>query len=258
MKNAIIYTIVFALIQIFTSLTFAFVNRLMGVDGKQMTPGILIASSVVASVIIVGVFCLLRWAKPTRQYMLSRPWTVIAWSIVAAVGCVIPSMWLMEQIPELPNVSGQQLNDMMMNRGGYLAICLLAPLAEELVFRGAVLRELLAWMPERKWLMIGVSAVIFSVIHFNPAQMPYAFATGLLLGWMYERTGSIAPGIAFHWTNNTIAYLMFRAYPDPSLKLVDILSGDQCAVVFAVLFSLLIVLPAVYQLYLNMKRPSIS
>jgi hypothetical protein len=102
--------------------------------------------------------------------------------------------------------------------------------------------------------MIAVSAALFALIHFNPAQMPHAFVIGLLLGWMYQRTGSLAPAIAFHWANNTVAYLLFRAYPDPSLRLIDLFSGQERAVLAAVGFSLLILLPAIYQLHLRMTR----
>jgi hypothetical protein len=143
----------------------------------------------------------------------------------------------------------QQMADLMMHRGGYFVICILAPVCEELVFRGAVLRSLLAWRPRLRWPMIGVSALLFAAIHVNPAQMPHAFIIGLLLGWLYERTRSVAPGIAFHWANNTVAYLLFRMYPDPSIHLVDIFSGQERAVGAAVVFSLFILLPAIYQLY---------
>jgi hypothetical protein len=101
--------------------------------------------------------------------------------------------------------------------------------------------------------MIALSALFFAIIHMNPAQMPHAFAMGLLLGWMYVRTGSIVPGVAFHWANNTVAYLLYRAYPSPDVKLVDIL-GDQTHVIMAVGFSLCILLPAIYQLAIRMKR----
>ena len=253
MSNAILFTIIFAIIQFFTSTAFIAVSRLLGGDGT-LTTDMQILSAAAASLITIIVFCMTRWAQPTRQYMQSRPWGVLTWSVVAAFGAVVPSMWLQEQLPELPNIVEQEQGDIMMHRGGYFVICLLAPVAEELVFRGAVLRSLLAWKPERRWLMIALSALLFALAHFNPAQMPHAFIIGLLLGWMYQRTGSLAPGIAYHWANNTVAYVVFRVYPDPSLRLVDILGGQQRAVGAAVIFSLFILLPALYQLYLRMER----
>ena len=132
-------------------------------------------------------------------------------------------------------------------------ICLLAPIAEELVFRGAVLRKLLEWKPEHRWLMIIFSAVLFAVAHMNPAQMIHPLLIGILLGWMYERTGSILPGIAYHWANNTVAYLMTRLYQDPDITLTQIMGSERQALI-STGFSLLILIPAIYQLNLWMKK----
>lgn len=254
MKKAIIYTLAFLVVQLIASTTVRGIDMLF--EGKQtvMTTGMQIIAMVLQTLITVMLFCGLRWAEPTRSYLLSHPWDVFFWCVIAAFGSIVPSMFLQEQMPELPNVVEQQLSDIMSHRGGYFVICLLAPVAEELVFRGAVLRALLAWKPQRAWGMIAISAVLFSLAHINPAQMPHAFIMGLLLGWLYWRTGSIAPGIAFHWANNTVAYLLFRAYPDPSLRLIDILGGQQRSVAAAIAFSLLILLPALYQLHVRMKR----
>ena len=138
----------------------------------------------------------------------------------------------------------------MSAKGGYFVICLLVPLVEELVFRGAVLRALLSWKPEARWGMIAVSALLFSIAHMNPAQMPHAFLVGLLLGSMYS---SIVPGVAFHWANNTISYFLFKLYPNTDTKLVDVLGSPQ-HVALAVCFSLFILLPALYQLHLWMRK----
>ena len=83
----------------------------------------------------------------------------------------------------------------------------------------------------------------------------HTFIIGLLLGWMYYRTGSILPGVAYHWANNSVAYVLYNLYPDPDMKLVD-LFGTDSRVLMAVGFSLLILLPALYQLHLNMRRAS--
>ena len=127
-----------------------------------------------------------------------------------------------------------------------------SPFIEELVFRGAVLRALLQWTP-RHWVAIAVSALLFALAHMNPAQLLHPFLIGLLLGWLYERTGSIVPGIIFHWANNTVAYLLIRIYQDPDITITQIF-GSQSRVMMAVGFSLLIFLPALYQLNQRMKK----
>ena len=137
---------------------------------------------------------------------------------------------------------------------GYLVIGLLAPLSEEIVMRGAILKELLKSEKLSVWTAITISALMFALIHMNPAQMPHAFLIGLLLGWMYWRTGSILPGVAYHWANNSIAFVMCAFYPDPDMKLVDLFQGSEMHVYMALGFSLLILLPAIFQLNLWMRR----
>jgi membrane protease YdiL (CAAX protease family) len=168
------------------------------------------------------------------------------------MGAVVPSLWLQELLPELPNWVESEFDQLLTDRWGYVLIVLLAPLVEEVVFRGAILRSLLATRLSTVAAVV-LSALLFALFHMNPAQMPHAFLVGLLLGWMYSRTGSILPGVAYHWANNSIAYVVYNVYPDTHLTLVDIL-GSQRHVLMAVGFSLLILLPALYQLNLWMRR----
>jgi membrane protease YdiL (CAAX protease family) len=89
----------------------------------------------------------------------------------------------------------------------FLAIVVIAPLAEELFFRGWMLRGFLAnYSPAKS---IWLSAVIFAAFHLNPWQAIAALPLGLMAGWLVWRTGSQAPGMAAHFTLNfTSSYLM--------------------------------------------------
>ena len=252
MKNAIIYTLVFAVIQLIVPYLTTTVYRLIGGAEPAMNITTMIISMTVSSIIIMSLFLYFRWAEVSRSYVRSRPWAVLFWCALAAVGAVIPSSFLQELMPELPNLVEEEFDMILRNRWGYFAVGLLAPVCEELVFRGAILRALLHWTP-RHWVAIAISAFLFALIHANPAQMPHAFVIGLLLGWLYYRTDSIVPGIVYHWINNSIAYIGYNLYPDPSLKLID-LFGSQRNVAAAVLFSLFILLPALYQLYLRLRK----
>lgn len=223
----------------------------------------LVVSMVVFSVMVIAVFLGARWAEVSPHWMATKQWLVLVWAVIAALGMIIPMTWLQENIPELPNWIEDQQEMLLGNYWGYLAIGLLAPLAEEIVFRGAILRSLLGWNKangqqpianSQAFPAIIVSALLFALVHMNPAQMPYAFIAGLLLGWMYWRTGSILPGMAYHWANNSVAYILYHAYPDQDMKLIDLFKGSELHVYLAVFFSLLILLPALYQLHLWMKR----
>ena len=159
---------------------------------------------------------------------------------------------IQEQMPELPNVVEEEFDMILRNRYGYFVIGLLAPLAEELVFRGAILRSLLKWN-SRPWVAILISAVLFSAAHMNPAQIPHTLLIGLLLGWMYYRTDSIVPGVVFHWVNNTVAYVLYNLYPNPDMTTTD-LFGSERPVLMAVGFSLCILIPSLLQLNMRMQK----
>lgn len=252
MKNALIYTVVFAAIQILVSYMVQGVWMLvMGKDTMMNATGMIITMAVF-SVVTMAVFLMAKWSEVSRHWVQTRPWFVLFWCVLAALGALIPSTFLQEQMPALPNVVQEEFEMIMKDRWGYLVVGLLAPLAEELVFRGAVLRALLRWK-KNPWIGITISAVLFAVIHMNPAQMPHAFLIGLLLGWMYYRTDSIVPGVVYHWVNNTVAYVMYNLYPNPDLTLLD-LFGSQRSVVMALGFSLLIFLPAIFQLNLRLRK----
>ena len=254
MKKAISYLFIFMGIQLLSGAVMAAAWNLFAHSTGESALKLIITSAVAGIVTIVA-FLATRWAEVSPAWLRTRPWTVLTWSVVASLGAIIPSAWLQEQLPELPNIVEQEFDLILQNRWGYVVIGLLASLSEEVVFRGAILRSLLRSSRLPVGGAIALSALMFSVIHLNPAQLPHAFIIGLLLGWMYYRTGSILPGVAYHWANNSVAYVLYNLYPDPDMKLID-LFGTDSRVLMAVGFSLLILLPALYQLHLNMRRAS--
>lgn len=252
MKNAIIYTIVFLAIQVIAGFMVKGAWMLIYGEGAQMGALGLIITMTLFSVFVMALFLGTKWAEVSRHWVRTRPWFVLCWCVLAALGALIPSVWLQEQMPELPNLAEAEFDMVLKDRWGYFVVGLLAPLAEELVFRGAVLRALLRWK-SNPWVGIVISALLFALIHMNPAQMPHAFLVGLLLGWMYYRTDSIVPGVVFHWVNNTVAYVLYNVYPNPDITLLD-LFGTQRTVLMALGFSLCIFLPALFQLNLRLKK----
>lgn len=253
MKKALSFILIFLGIQLLGGAVIKTVWELVA-GNADATTAKLVTMTVLCSLVTIVVFLWARYAEVSPAWLRTRPWTVLVWSVVASLGAIIPCIWLQEQMPELPNWMENEFTVLLGSPWGYLAIGLLAPFSEEVVLRGAVLRELLRSPKLTPWAAIVISAVLFALIHMNPAQMPYAFLIGLLLGWMYWRTGSILPGMAYHWANNSVAYIVYNIYPDPDFKLIDVFKGSQQHVLMAVAFSLLILIPAIYQLNLWMKR----
>ena len=253
MKKAISYTLIFIGIQIIGGAVITNLWSLIA-GNSDKTAAMLITTTGVIGLLTIVIFLWTRYAEVSPTWLRTRPWTVLSWSVIAALGALIPSAWIQEQMPELPNIAEQEFGTIMGTPWGYLVIGLLAPLSEEIVLRGAILKELLKSEKLSTWTAIAISALFFALVHMNPAQMPHAFIIGLLLGWMYYRTGSILPGVAYHWANNSVAYVMYALYPDPDMKLIDIFKGSEQHVYMALGFSLLILLPALYQLHLWMRR----
>jgi membrane protease YdiL (CAAX protease family) len=87
-----------------------------------------------------------------------------------------------------------------------LAVCVLAPLLEEMLFRGIVLRGFLQRYP--RWQAIFMSALFFGAAHMNIYQFVVGFVMGTVLAWLYERTRSLIPCIALHAAYNITTLLL--------------------------------------------------
>lgn len=91
----------------------------------------------------------------------------------------------------LGNVTGASTSVIMM-----LAVILLAPIGEELLFRGLILKYANRCMPA--FVSILLQALLFGLYHGNVIQGIYAFALGIVLGLLAHRYNSILPGILLH------------------------------------------------------------
>ncbi len=97
----------------------------------------------------------------------------------------------------------------------FLLIVVVAPLIEEFIFRGIMLRGLALHYGVRRGLLLG--ALLFALVHVYPVKLPGTFAAGLLLGWLLLRTGSVWPGVFAHALNNGICFVAMVKFqvPDP-------------------------------------------
>jgi membrane protease YdiL (CAAX protease family) len=90
---------------------------------------------------------------------------------------------------------------------GFLII-VVAPVSEEVFFRGFFFRGLRRGMPVAVAALI--SSAIWGLLHYTGAGtwgvVVQIMVFGLWLSWLYERTGSIYPTIAVHAVNNAVAF----------------------------------------------------
>jgi len=86
--------------------------------------------------------------------------------------------------------------------GFAIAVAVVAPVIEELFFRGLLLRSLERRFGPR-WAVAG-SAVAFGLAHFQGLQLPALIAVGVVLGMLAVRTGRLGPGIVAHAAFNAV------------------------------------------------------
>ena len=90
-----------------------------------------------------------------------------------------------------------------------MAAGIIAPIVEELVFRGLVYKRLTK-IADIKIAAV-LSAVLFGVYHNNWVQAPYAFIIGLLAVFLYERYKSVVAPILFHMSANLTSVILRMA-----------------------------------------------
>lgn len=90
---------------------------------------------------------------------------------------------------------------------GFLTICILAPILEEFIFRGIILRGLLNGR-NNPWISIGFTALLFGLAHLNPWQLVGAGLLGFIFGFVYWRTQSLWFCMFLHFVNNSIAFVI--------------------------------------------------
>ena len=83
---------------------------------------------------------------------------------------------------------------------------LVAPVTEELIFRGLTLRILEGAFPF--WAANILQALYFGIIHGNLVQGGYAFLAGMVLGYLVKRNGTLAAGILCHFGVNLSGVLL--------------------------------------------------
>ena len=95
---------------------------------------------------------------------------------------------------------------------GALYCCVMGPIIEEIGFRGLILGGLLKTRC-RPWIAILISAIIFASFHGFGVPFVTAMLFGILVGWLYWRTGSIIPGIIIHIANNSLTAIDISGQP---------------------------------------------
>ncbi|HHX11898.1 MAG TPA: CPBP family intramembrane metalloprotease [Clostridiales bacterium] len=111
-------------------------------------------------------------------------------------------------VPEVVSNYNNMTNDIL--QGSLITIILrvaiLAPIFEELIFRGLILKRATKIMPFYAANIL--QALLFALFHMNVIQFTYAFPAGLLYGYVTLKYRSLTPVIYLHMFGNGVSILI--------------------------------------------------
>ena len=120
---------------------------------------------------------------------------------------------------------------------GFITVCILAPIIEEILFRGILLRGLLQ-NGISPILAIFLSSFLFGLAHLNPWQFLGAGLLGAVFGYVYYRTKALWICIFSHALNNSISFIMMLKYQSMDENVTN--PNDSISVIICFLVAVLI------------------
>ena len=229
--KSLLAILVFGLMQALAGIAIAPFALLTGSDSPS--PTLLGTALILANILTV----LIVWRK---MHMIRLPETFSTktldlrtslLSVLAALSGILATNLLSETM-DLPNILEDSMMGLSTNIVGLIAIAVAGPVTEELLFReaiqGSMLRSGIA-----PWKAMAFSAVCFGIIHFNPAQIPFACIVGLILAYIYYRTGNIVLTTIIHVVNNSVACIEMNVMGERAADFTytDMLGGETMAFV---------------------------
>ena len=163
--------------------------------------------------VVVGCVILLLWKKPEFCFRTiwkrNRPMTVGTFLALLSIFLSAQLFFqLFAQLMEyLFNLIGMSVMDSINAASGvedtvsmFVYACILAPLCEEVLFRGLLLRMM---EPYGKKFAVFATAFLFGIFHANIVQSPFAFFVGLVLGYVTVEHGMLW-AVLLHFINNLV------------------------------------------------------
>ena len=147
----------------------------------------------------------------------------------------VASFLMTETLKFFPTIAGNYANDisglMELTVSSILAVCIIGPILEELLFRGLIMH--LADLILPFFVANIIQAICFSFYHTNNVQKIYAFILGLFIGHISHKTRHITTGMAFHIALNTMGLFLGTIVTDETqftTKLVIFILCIPCIV----------------------------
>lgn len=231
MKRTVCLIVLFLLSQLLSSIVILFALNLpallsegrMDVNLLVSSPSAVGATLMLSSLLVCGVMSLLRWTDRKSFRGQGYGWNVY----VAVVLWMVPVIFLVNLLTEalsLNDLNEELFLKLAYNPLGVIALVLVGPFAEELVFRMGIQRHLMR-RNLSPWMDICLAGLVFGVVHGNPAQIPGAVLFGWGLGWLYWRSGTIWIPVAAHVFNNAIGVLAIVLSDGKDITMAELCGG---------------------------------
>lgn len=180
---------------------------------EVVTNGIMLICSVL-SCLLVCLYALPKTHVNLKKQLTENRYKVsdLFFGVCAAYGLSIPLGLVTSLLSELlgsfglgiPEV-GSSGNVTLAGELIYFVIAVIAaPICEELIFRGIILHSLKKYSPG---FAVVFSSLLFALAHMNLYQGIAVMGMGLVMGFLYLKTGSLQASIFIHFINNLIAVL---------------------------------------------------
>jgi hypothetical protein len=213
-------TIFYLALYIVVSFLSPFILGLMGIEISIINQ--IISSSIIFSFMVL----LINQDKLNKKGWLTRfsQKELIKTLELAFSSIIFVNLFLVYLFPNfidnnMPEVLKEQFESIALSSPllALLAIGILAPIAEELLFRGAIYN--LIKDSVGKYIALLVSSVLFALIHLNIYQASYTLFIGLFLGIVLMKTGSLWLPIIFHIVYNLFGGI-FGAFDQKLMELL--------------------------------------
>ncbi|MDD2564214.1 MAG: type II CAAX endopeptidase family protein [Salinivirgaceae bacterium] len=139
----------------------------------------------------------------------------------------------------------------------FITIVIAAPILEEFLFRGIVLKGLLKRYSPTKAII--VSAIFFGIAHLNPWQFVTATMIGLFMGWVYYKTHNIMLTMIMHMGNNLVGFLLMLAFDQKEMmdKTISEVYGGNLNYILIIIGALALGAFSFYHLYKEFDKRKI-
>lgn len=161
-----------------------------------------------------NVFQLLGIDKKPRviDILTSVPAYGVYIALTISFSFIVQLFWQGFQVDQVQEVGFRDIHISVEYIVAFIALVIIPPIAEEMLFRGYVFSRLRAKMGFVSTAI--VTSLLFGVVHLQWNVGVDVFALSLVLCYLREYTGRIWAGVALHMIKNGVAFVLLFLYPD--------------------------------------------